>query len=259
MNYCNATGCSASSTKGKKLEQRGQRNPRAFDGLKMRSPRSFSCFKAQQRHNFLQVLPDFTLRVRVAQQISGVVRGEQFCVAEVKPDAAISRNRVLGSQQRLRSCVAEANNRFGSDRIQLAIEIGRTGCDLIVGGCAVFRRAALHYVADVYVLALEAHRFNHLRQELSSTAHKRQPLNIFVMAGSLADKHELCMRIPYAKNNFVALLVPPAAAAFAQGLADSFERIVLDPVDRLKKGSRVHDRKNGKRGRCSYSLLRRNW
>src|ERR1700741_3088165 len=129
----------------------------AFDGLKMRSPRSFPWLQVQQRHDFLQVLPDFTLRVRVAQQISGVVRGEQFCVAEVKPDAAISRNRVLGSQQSLGSDCAEANNRLGSDRIQLAIEIGRTRRDLVVGGCAVFRRAAFHDVADVYVLALEAH------------------------------------------------------------------------------------------------------
>ena len=50
------------------------------------------------------------------------------------------------------------------------------------------------------------------------------------MAGTFADKHEFGARISRSENNFVSLLVQTAARAFAQILADSFERIALDAV-----------------------------
>jgi hypothetical protein len=78
---------------------------------------------------------------------------------------------------------------LGIDGIQLAQEVGRAGGDFVFFGEAVLRRAALDDVADVNVFALQAHGFNHLGEEFSGPADKREALGVFIGTGTFADKN----------------------------------------------------------------------
>src|SRR6266478_6953431 len=53
---------------------------------------AFLYFKAEDCHDLLEILPDFALRRRIAQQIRGVIGGQKFSSAKFKPLAAKLRN-----------------------------------------------------------------------------------------------------------------------------------------------------------------------
>src|SRR5207245_690556 len=100
---------------------------------------------------------------------------------------------------------------------------------------AIFRRAALDDVTDVNVFALQAHGFDHLREELSGAPDKGKALGIFIRARSLSDKNKLGFGISVAENDGVAMLMKLAARTFAQVLANPKERVVHDFVGRIEK------------------------
>src|SRR5207245_7912562 len=75
-------------------------------------------------------------------------------------------------------------------RAELPLEERLAGEQLVGLGVAVVRRAALDGVADVDVLAPQAHRLDHLRQQLAGLAHERVTLQVLVLARRLADEHQ---------------------------------------------------------------------
>ena len=86
---------------------------------------------------------------------------------------------------------------------------------------AVPRRPALDHVGDVDLVAREAHRLDHLRQQLPGAADERNPLDVLVRAGRLADEHQVRVRIPDAEHDLLAPeRVQLAARAVADVLAD---------------------------------------
>src|ERR1700734_2786868 len=76
--------------------------------------------QAEDGHYFLQVFPDFALRSRIAQQIRGVLGGDQFRAAEIKPLAAKTRDTLRGLQQCLRGATSQGANYFWPDYVNLA-------------------------------------------------------------------------------------------------------------------------------------------
>ena len=151
----------------------------------------------------------------------------------------LPRNREIGSFVFSSACAATPPRHtiaFGAITSSCRYRIRRARRDLVVLGLAIFRRAALHDVADVDVFALQAHRFDHLREQFPGAPDKRQSLNVFIVSRAFADKHEFGARIPCAEDNLVSLLVQPAARAFAQIFPDELERIAFDAVENFKQG-----------------------
>jgi hypothetical protein len=98
----------------------------------------------------------------------------------------------------------------------------------------IFRRPALNDIADINLFALEAHGFNHLREQFSRAADKWKALNVFVVPGTLADKNEFSVRIAVGKDDVRSGLVKLAACAFAKIFTNLKKRIACNLVDGLE-------------------------
>src|SRR5207237_1144919 len=95
--------------------------------------------------------------------------------------------------------------------------------ELVRLGIAVVGRPALHRVADVDVLAAQAHRLDHLGEELSRLPHEGLALLVLVLPGPLAYEHEPRAGIADPEDEVGAALVELAAGAIAELLAHRFE------------------------------------
>ena len=157
-----------------------------------------------------------------------MISGQHFVSAKIQPLPAKLRNAAVRLQQRLRSGRSEADNHFRLQRIQLPEQKWRTFFDFVRLGLAISRRTALHHIADVDILTLQAHGFNHLRQKFSRASDKWQSLFVFVRAGTFAHEYQLGLRASIAKHNLVARRMQFAARAFAKILADFQQRVAGD-------------------------------
>src|SRR5262249_2262575 len=144
------------------------------------------------------------------------------------PFAAEMGNAAVRLQNGLCGCGAKTNDHFGRDRIDLPEEKWRAFCDFIVFRLAILRRAAFHYVADVNVLPLQAHGFDHLSQQFSGAANKWKALFIFIRARTFSNEYELSLGIAVAKDDAVARLVQPAAFAIAEVFSNFEQRVVFN-------------------------------
>src|SRR5262245_41887918 len=79
-------------------------------------------------------------------------RRNQLGAAVVENTAAKAGNRVEGSQQRLRAELAERDDHFRPDHVDLLKQKGLAGGNLVRFGIAILRRPALDDVRDVDVL-----------------------------------------------------------------------------------------------------------
>ena len=137
---------------------------------------------------------------------------------------------LLVPSKRLRGAASEADDHFGLDGRELAQQKRHAGGDFVFFRRAIFRRAALHHVGDVDVVALQAHGLDHLRQQLSGAADKGNALHVFVVPGPFADEDQLGVRIAHAEDDLVAVAVQLAARAVAQVGGDALERVAFDAV-----------------------------
>src|SRR5262249_37549341 len=78
-------------------------------------------------------------------------------------------------------------------------------------GLAVLRWTAFDDVGNVDIFAPDAHRLDHVVQQLSGSAHKGFALLIFIGTGTFADKHEFGAWIANPKDDLLA----PQSAEFA--------------------------------------------
>jgi hypothetical protein len=197
--------------------QKAQQNSHVeLRGLARFGGLAFLRFEAENRHDFLQIFPDFALGAGIAQQVGGVIGGHQFSTAKFEPLSAEVRNAAVCFENGLRGGASEADDYFGGDGINLAQQEWRALAYFIFLRGAIFRRTALHDVADVDVFSLQAHRFNHLREKFSGAADKRETLHVLIMAGAFADKNEFGFWIAVAEDNFIPRSVEFAARAFAE-------------------------------------------
>ena len=141
---------------------------------------------------------------------------------------------LLVSQQRLRRRNCPGTDHFRLDYVELAQQGRRAGGDFVFFREAIFRRAAFHHVADVNVVAAQAHGFDHLREQFSRAADEGLALTIFIVAGAFADENQIGFRVADAEDDVAAPFVEFAARAIADVGADAVERVVFDPVNDLK-------------------------
>ena len=130
----------------------------------------------------------------------------------------LPRCRVMGVGSRSSVCTAKrpsATTTFGPIARDLRLEEGLAGGDLVGLRVAVPRRAALHHVRDVDLLAPEAHRLDHLREELPGLADEGLALRVLVGARPLAHEHELRPRVADPEHEGRAAACELAARALA--------------------------------------------
>ena len=106
------------------------------------------------------------------------------------------------------------------DGRDLAVEERRAGFHLVALGLAILGRTALHHVRDVDVLALHAHRLDHLVEQLSGAPNEGLALGVFVRSRAFAHDHQLGAGIAYAEDDVLPSLVQDAARAIANVFAD---------------------------------------
>jgi hypothetical protein len=133
-------------------------------------------------------------------------------------------------QQSLKRGCTEAHNYFRLDGIELAKQERRAGSDFVRFGLPITGRAALDYIADVNVAALQAHGFDHLREKFSCSADEGQALRVFIGAGTFTYKHKLSFRISVAEDNFVARAMEFTAGTFAKIVANLQQRFGAELV-----------------------------
>ena len=90
--------------------------------------------------------------------------------------AAQRRHRVVDAQQVLGRSRAQRHDDLRPDDANLPHQERRAGFALIALGRAVARRAALHDVGDVHLLALQAHGGDHVVEQLTGASDERQAL-----------------------------------------------------------------------------------
>jgi hypothetical protein len=157
-----------------------------------------------------------------------MIGGHQFAAAKFEPLAAEMRDATIGFEKRLGGAGAETDDYFWRDGVELAEQERRAGLDFVGFRQAIFRRAAFYDVADVDVLALQAHGFDHLGQQFSGAAYERESLGIFVAARAFANEDQLGFWVAVTEDDFIARGVELAAGAFAEVFADFQEGVVGD-------------------------------
>ena len=110
--------------------------------------------------------------------------------------------RVRGEQ--LGGEVAESCDHPRLDQVDLALEIGPTGIDLLRLRVPVPRRPALQDIRDEDVLPLQPDPLQQLREEAAGPADEREALAILLGAGGLAHEHQVRVRVAGSEDNPVA-------------------------------------------------------
>src|SRR5580765_4655349 len=143
---------------------------------------------------------------------------------EIVETAAQFRHRGIDREKILRRDGTKGHHDFRLDHRDLPHEKWRAGITLVSLRSAVPRWTALHNVRDVDLFALQAHRLDHVVQQLSGAANERLSLHVFVGSWTFADKHELGIGIAHAKDDLLtSLLVQLPARAVAQVLTDQLQ------------------------------------
>ena len=151
-------------------------------------------------------------------------RGHQRNADVLAPLSAEPGDRRIGPEQRLRRELPEGDDDLGPDRVQLRLEEGLAGLDLVRLGVAVARRPALHDVADVDLVAAVAHRGDHLRQELARRRRRRGcPGCPPPRPGPRPRRPGAAFGLPDAEDEVLAARAQLAALAVAQRAADLVE------------------------------------
>src|SRR3989442_15984239 len=128
------------------------------------------------------------------------------------------------------------------DGVELSKQKGRAGGDFISLRRAILRRAALHHVADVNIFSRKAHRLDHLCEQFTGPADKREALRIFIRARALADENQFRARTAVAEDDCVSAVTEAAARTVADIGANFFERVALNALGRLEERRPLRDR-----------------
>ena len=128
-------------------------------------------------------------------------------------------------EQPLRRSGAQRDDHFGLDCCDLPHQKRRTGFAFVALRLPVSGRTALYDVRDVNILAAQAHRLDHVVQQLPRAADERFPLRVFIRAGAFAHEYQFGVRIADAEYDLACgLAVEFAARAVAEIFANDLER-----------------------------------
>ena len=186
------------------------------------------------RHHFLQILPDFAFRGGIAQQIGGVIRGHQFRAAIIEPLAAKSRNSLVVFRS---ACAAarRGSNHFRLNHIQLAKQKRRAGRDFVFLRHAIFRRAALHDVADVNLFARKPMASIICVSSFPARPTNGRPCMSSSWPGPSPTNTSSAFGFPTPKQSCCAPLCSLQRVHSADVRANAFERVALDALVKKRR------------------------
>ena len=148
---------------------------------------------------------------------------------------------------------AESADGLRADDGKLPVQELAADLHLIGFRSAIFRRPALHHVADIDVFAedfdafLFRRVFDHLCEQLPGAADERDALRVLIGARTFADEDQRRFGIADAEDDLVAALMQAAAAAVAD-VFDDFEKRIVGRGE----GRKVHS-DDGTSGRWQVS------
>ncbi|EAU63483.1 hypothetical protein STIAU_7007 [Stigmatella aurantiaca DW4/3-1] len=195
-------------------------------------------------HHLLQVLPRLALLGGAAQQVGRVEGGHQLHALVLAPLPSQPGDGRGVPEQRLGGELPQRHDDLGLDGQQLRAKERLARGNLVGLRVPVARRPAFHHVADVDLVPAEAHRLDHLRQQLSRRADKGHTLDILVFPGPFPHEDEVRARVAHPEDDVLAPRAQLAAPAVAQLAADLIQRRPLA----------LHDARQG--ARIARSLLR---
>jgi predicted short-subunit dehydrogenase-like oxidoreductase (DUF2520 family) len=164
----------------------------------------------------------------------------------------------LGAGQQLRGEIAERADHARLDQLDLLVQVGLAGVDLVRQRVAVARRTALEDVGDEHVAPLQADLAQQLVEQLAGPPHERQPLEVLLLTGGLPDEHQVGVGVAGPEDDLGAPLVQRAACAGACLLVQGHQSLAT-----LLCAARLHEAKPRTRGRrypwCRRPLPEAEW
>ena len=108
------------------------------------------------------------------------------------------------AEQQLGGEVAQRHDDSWVDELELFVEVGPAGLDLVGEGIAVARRAALDGIGDIEVISSEAHLLqDQAVQELARPAHEGQALAVLLLTGPSPTNMRSAVGFPIPNTTFV--------------------------------------------------------
>ena len=102
----------------------------------------------------------------------------------------------------------------------MLVKIWFAGGRLLGQWIAVVGGTAFQDIGDIDILPLKFHRRQNLIEKLAGPADKGYSLTVFLGAGSLADEHDIRVRIACAENELGSGSPESAALAFMNSLVE---------------------------------------
>jgi hypothetical protein len=137
-------------------------------------------------------------------QSGGRMKGgdQDGVAAEAVAPASQPADALIGSEQGPGGEVAKRQHHSRVDQLDLLIQEGAAGGDLLGEGVPVARGPTLDDVGDVDLPAGQSRFFfQELVQKLTGSPHEGPTLQVLVAAGSFPDDHESGMRITLAEDD----------------------------------------------------------
>src|SRR5215510_2086821 len=177
------------------------------------------------------VIPGRFLPVRVSEQGRGVVGHDHRNTPEAVDFAPQRAERLLRVQERLRRGVPHREDDARRQELDLPKQVRNAGGNLVVLRGAILGWPALHHIADIYLLPLEADGGEDLGEQLPGLANERATSLVFRLPGTLADHHEPRAIRSFTGDRVGACFAQPALGASAHEIGDLGEgRRALDGI-----------------------------
>src|SRR3990172_2013672 len=119
---------------------------------------------------------------------------------------------------------AEGHDEGRVEGLELALQVGQTGGELVRLGVAVVGRPALHDARDEDFLTAPGDRGQEADQEVPGPTDERSPLAVLVEAGTLADEDDLRVRVALTRDGVGAPGVEATTGAGADLRGDGLQR-----------------------------------
>src|SRR5438552_3086093 len=130
-----------------------------------------------------------------------------------RPDRAVRLRDAAAGHEPAERMATERHDERRVEDLELALEIGGTGGNLVRFRIAILRGAALDDVGDEHLVASPAERREELDEQVAGPPDERTALAVFVLARSLADEDDLRVGVALPWHGPRPCLVEPAARA----------------------------------------------
>jgi len=172
---------------------------------------------------FLHVFPHFPFGLGYffffffMQDIGRVVGGNERDIIETEQLAADAAHAVAGFQEVVQGDFAKADDNFGTEKFNLAAQIGQAGFGFFLQRLTVIGRPAFHYIADEYVFAVATHFLDYFIQQLPGIANEWAAELVFGLTRAFANENDIRVIGAFANDVVGLAFMEPALLALQDG------------------------------------------